>query len=81
MMKTKKLKLTYLLWVLLIPAITFAQQSISGTITDQDTGEPLLGVTVLVQGTNKGTVSDFDGNYLINGLDTGDYVLEVTSSF
>jgi hypothetical protein len=39
MMKTKKLKLTYLLWVLLIPAITFAQQSISGTITDQDTGE------------------------------------------
>ena len=78
MMKTKKLKLTYLLWVLLIPAITFAQQSISGTITDQDTGEPLLGVTVLVQGTNKGTVSDFDGNYLINGLDTGDYVLEVS---
>jgi TonB-linked SusC/RagA family outer membrane protein len=76
--KSKKLKLNAFLWALLIPVITFAQQSISGTITDVDTGEPLLGVTVLVQGTNKGTVSDFDGNYLINGLDAGDYVLEVS---
>src|SRR6056300_683308 len=76
--KSKKLKLNVVLWALLIPVITFAQQSISGTITDADTGEPLLGVTVLVQGTNKGTVSDFDGNYTIKNLDTGDYVVEVS---
>ena len=80
MMKSrfKQLKLNALIWALIIPVISFAQQSISGTITDADTGEPLLGVTVLVQGTNKGTVSDFDGNYFINNLDAGDYVLEVS---
>ena len=76
--KTKKLKLSALLWVFLIPVLSFAQKSLSGTITDADTGEPLLGVTVLVQGTNKGTVSDFDGNYTINNLDPGDYVVELS---
>ncbi len=72
-MKLKQLALAFL-----IPILTFAQQSISGTISDADTGEPLLGVTVLVRGTNKGTVSDFDGNYLINNLDAGEYILEVS---
>ena len=76
--RTKKLKLSALSWVFLIPVLSFAQQSLSGTITDADTGEPLLGVTVLVQGTNKGTVSDFDGNYTINNLNPGDYVVEVS---
>jgi TonB-linked SusC/RagA family outer membrane protein len=44
-----------------------AQESItvSGTITDAETGQPLPGVTVLVQGTTNGTSSDFDGNYTI----------------
>lgn len=80
MMKIKltSMKLKQLALAFLIPVLTFAQQSISGTISDADTGEPLLGVTVLVRGTNKGTVSDFDGNYLINSLDPGEYVLEVS---
>ncbi|MDG1761843.1 MAG: carboxypeptidase-like regulatory domain-containing protein, partial [Flavobacteriaceae bacterium] len=52
-----------LLLLAFLPVISLAQQSVSGMITDADTGEPLLGVTVLIQGTNKGTVSDFDGNY------------------
>ena len=67
-----------LLLLAFLPVISLAQQSVSGMITDADTGEPLLGVTVLVQGTNKGTVSDFDGNYLIQNLDAGDYVLDVS---
>ncbi len=39
MMKSKinKLKLSALLWVFLIPVLSFAQQSLSGTITDADT--------------------------------------------
>jgi hypothetical protein len=67
-----------LLLLAFLPVISLAQQSVSGMITDADTGEPLLGVTVLIQGTNKGTVSDFDGNYLIQNLDAGDYVLDVS---
>ena len=39
-------------------------QEISGLVTDVS-GAPLPGVTIVVGGTNKGTTTDFDGNYTI----------------
>lgn len=36
---------------------------ITGKISDGDTGDPLIGATVLLQGTQQGTVTDFDGSY------------------
>ena len=42
-------------------------QAITGTITDTDSGEPLIGVNVLIKGTSRGTITDFDGNYSIEG--------------
>ncbi len=39
--------------------------SVSGTVTDVN-GEPLPGVTVLVQGTTNGAITDFDGNYTLD---------------
>ena len=41
----------------------FAQKTITGTVTDNDTKEPLIGATVLVTGTSAGTVTDLDGKY------------------
>lgn len=38
--------------------------TVSGTVLD-DTGQPLLGVTVLEKGNNKGTVTDVDGNFTL----------------
>ncbi|MEX2567472.1 MAG: SusC/RagA family TonB-linked outer membrane protein [Cyclobacteriaceae bacterium] len=38
---------------------------ITGTVTDEN-GEPLPGVTVVIEGTNTGTVSDIDGKYTID---------------
>lgn len=37
-------------------------RTVTGKIID-DTGEPLIGVSVLVKGTTVGTITDFDGNY------------------
>lgn len=46
--------------------LSFAQQkTVSGTVVDQS-GLPLPGVNVIVQGTTTGTQTDFDGNYSIN---------------
>ena len=44
-----------------------AQQNftIKGTVTDITTGEPIIGGTVLIEGTTKGTVTDALGNYTI----------------
>ena len=43
---------------------------VSGTVTDRKTGEPLAGVSIIIKGTTKGTISDIDGNYFITVPDT-----------
>ena len=45
--------------------------SVSGTVTSQEDGLPLPGVNVLVEGTNNGAVTDFDGNYTLNDVGAG----------
>lgn len=42
--------------------------SVSGTVTDQD-GEPLIGVNIQVKGSDKGTATDFDGNFILEDID------------
>lgn len=43
-------------------------QTLTGQVVDQD-GEPLIGVNVLVKGTNQGTATDFSGNFILNNID------------
>ena len=45
--------------------IAFAQNKITGTVLE-DTGEPSIGATVMVQGTKQGTKTDLDGHFTIN---------------
>ncbi|MDA9323878.1 SusC/RagA family TonB-linked outer membrane protein, partial [Flavobacteriaceae bacterium] len=61
--------LSYLSSFLLVFAFGFSvqAQSISGTVSD-DNGVPLPGATVIVEGTQNGVSTDFDGNYSINAL-------------
>ncbi len=66
-----------LLFLFSIAAI--AQTSLSGKITDVDTGEELIGANVtIIQNGNfvTGTSTDFDGNYKVN-LDPGSYDIEI----
>ncbi len=57
----------YLLF--LLPLMAMAQEiDISGTVTSADDEMPLPGVSVQVQGTDKGAITDFDGNYEITGV-------------
>ncbi|MEO5997843.1 MAG: TonB-dependent receptor [Chitinophagaceae bacterium] len=46
------------------------QKSITGKVTDEN-GEPLSGVSVLVKGTTKGTVTNRDGSYSISNIPDG----------
>ena len=48
--------------------------SVSGNVTDEN-NIPLLGVNVIVKGEARGTTTDFDGNFTIENISTGD-VLE-----
>jgi len=53
-----------LAFLVLAGHISYAQ-TISGTITDGQTGEALIGASVLVKGSTVGTITDIDGNYSI----------------
>ncbi len=67
-----KLKVDYVTKLLLVLAVlalsnfAYAQRTVTGTVTDAQTGETLIGANVLVVGTSSGTITDFDGNYSIN---------------
>lgn len=52
--------------LLMSVASLWAQRTISGTVTDASSGEPLIGANVLVVGTGEGTVTDLDGKYSLN---------------
>ncbi len=43
--------------------------AVRGQVTSKADGEPLIGATVRVQGTNQGTATDIDGNYTLNNVD------------
>ena len=63
-MKTKfNIILTSLLF--LFGAVAFAQQAVSGTVTDES-GAPIPGATVINENSSDSTTSDFDGNFTIN---------------
>ncbi len=51
--------------VLLTFTAAFAQKTVTGTVIDE-AGEPLIGANVTVKGTDKGTVTEFDGTYSIS---------------
>ena len=50
----------------LIPEVSVKQQNVvQGKVTDQQ-GDPLPGVTITIEGTTRGVITDIDGTYLIN---------------
>ena len=55
----------FALLLLFTTALT-AQTQVSGTLTDAESGDPLIGASVFVTGTTTGTVTDFDGNFSLS---------------
>ena len=66
----KKLYLIFIIFLGVVPLM--AQNTVSGTVYSEDSGETLPGVTVIVKGTPRGAITDLDGNYSlkINANDT-----------
>lgn len=76
----RKLQLL-VLFLLFVGASAFAQTSLSGKVTDVDSGEPIISATVkLMKGESmvQGTVTDFDGNYSFSNIDPTTYDVEIS---
>ena len=46
--------------------VAFAQTSVTGKVVASEDGEPVIGASIKVAGTNTGTVTDVDGNFSLN---------------
>lgn len=60
----KRLSKLSIIWMLLTCALAMSAQ-VSGVIVDE-TGEPIIGASILEKGTTNGTITDYDGNFTLD---------------
>jgi outer membrane cobalamin receptor len=72
------MRMYLLLLSLFFCSITFAQNSISGTVVEKDS-QPIFGANIKIVGEATGTVSDADGKFTLISSTKAPYVIEVTS--
>ncbi|MCX2839651.1 SusC/RagA family TonB-linked outer membrane protein [Salinimicrobium sp. MT39] len=63
------------LLMLLMPMSFFAQSTVSGIITERDTGMPIPGANIVIRGTTTGTTTNFDGEYTLDGVNLDDVIV------
>ena len=60
-------RLLFSMCTLLLSSVLWAQQQrVSGIVSDAETGESLIGVSINIKGTTTGTITDVDGNYMLD---------------
>ena len=60
-------------FVLLSFLATAQKGTMKGLVTDKNSSEPLVGATIYLEGTTTGTITDFDGNYVLENITPGTY--------
>ncbi|MFI8380369.1 SusC/RagA family TonB-linked outer membrane protein [Leeuwenhoekiella sp. NPDC079379] len=74
-MELKKLLSVFFVLFLGIYSSFAQQKTVRGTITTAEDGQPLPGASVIIEGTSKGTQTDFDGNFSIEASSTETLVI------
>ncbi len=64
--------------VILLSFKSYGQYEINGTVLDQESGEPLVGASALIQGTTKGAITDVYGNFTISNVADGAYTVIIS---
>ncbi len=66
-----------LFFFLTVPLTLFAQSAgkITGFVQDKESGEPLVGVNIIIDGTSMGAVTDVDGYYVVLNVPVGTYTM------
>jgi len=68
-------KLILLSCFLLLTGIVFGQTQITGLVTEAATGEPMIGVNVVVKGTTIGAVTNLDGEYTLSVPESTEFLI------
>ncbi|MEM9917554.1 MAG: TonB-dependent receptor [Bacteroidota bacterium] len=78
LLRPKLLRLSLLSLFLAVGTMLSAQQMVTGTITDAESDEPLIGASILLQGTSSGTITDFEGKYSLEANEGDVLVISYT---
>ncbi len=79
--RTTSIGIFFLIFLSLIPSISLADTSgkLTGRITDKKSGEPLIGINIVIQGTSIGTATDVDGYFVIINVSPSVYNVRISS--
>ena len=73
-MRLKKILILFTVLMFIFNEVHSQNGIIRGSVSDESTGEPLIGVTVVAEGTSKGMLTDLDGKFNLS-IDPGVYNL------
>lgn len=73
LMTTFKFLTLFALLVFSVSVFAGTTGKISGYVTDQETGEPIVGANIIIEGTYLGASADLDGYYSISNIPPGEY--------
>ena len=60
------LLIRFILLFLILSSEVMAQVEVRGVVRDNETGDPLIGATVMIKGTSNGTITDIDGSFSLS---------------
>lgn len=69
------MRLLWILFAITLGFSTYAQNSISGIVSDHSDGNPLAGVNVFIHELSSGTVTDNSGNFILKDLPSGEFII------
>ena len=73
----RSIRILLLTAVLIVPVLLLAQDGkVRGKITDKESGEPLIGANVIIEGTSLGASTDVEGEYIILSVPPGVYAIK-----
>jgi len=80
-LRIQNILISAVLFAALLPLLLYAGQTgkIVGKVSEKNSGAPVIGANILIQGTNSGAAADNEGFYSISNVPPGTYVLSVTS--
>lgn len=75
----KRKLMLFLTWLYVsIGLVTAQTASVTGVVTSAEDGEPVVGASVLVEGTSQGTITDIDGKFTIQHLPSTAKMLQIS---
>lgn len=84
MLKSWRQRLLFCILLLGLLALTplnlfaAATGKIIGTLLDAESKEPVIGASVMIVGTKRGAMTDFDGKYIIGQIEPGTYTIKIS---